>query len=165
QQVRLHHEGARRADCRRLVQLERCKNLKQDRGAQVGDDFSETVNRHGEVFVKRVGEDGQGIKNMYTRIPLHMMKDASKGVDFVTTIDSDTATAIKPGLVDALILQAYDALKGGVIPPDWAPGSANIKKLRYSHLHFSANYDETWGTAPNKPRYSNGHRQRKVHDG
>ncbi|KFA91377.1 hypothetical protein Q664_22225 [Archangium violaceum Cb vi76] len=112
-----------------------------------------------------MGEDGQGIKNMYTRIPLHMMKDASKGVDFVTTIDSDTATAIKPGLVDALILQAYDALKGGVIPPDWAPGSANIKKLRYSHLHFSANYDETWGTAPNKPRYSNGHRQRKVHDG
>jgi hypothetical protein len=141
------------------------QHVKEKRGMKSGDDVEAAVNWHGEVNVKRRGEDGRGIKNQYARIPLRMMKDASKGVDFVTTIDSDAATTLKRGFVDEIILQAYDALKGGVIPASWSPGSANIRRLRYSYLHFSANYAETWGTAPNKPRYVSGQRQRKIHDG
>lgn len=141
------------------------QHVKEKRGIKNGDDVSDAVNFHGEVNVKRRGEDGKGIKNQYARIPLRMMKDASKGVDFVTTIDTDAKTALKRGFVDDIILQAYEAFKGGAIPATWAPGSSNIKKLRYSYLHFSANYAETWGTAPNKPRYVSGQRKRKTHDG
>ncbi|MEO6833019.1 MAG: DUF2235 domain-containing protein [Chitinophagaceae bacterium] len=148
------------------------QNVKEGRGMKVTESIDDAVNWHGEVYVKRMGLDGLGIKNMYARIPLHMMKDASKGIAFNPKMDTAFATSIHPGMVDDIVLRAYSALKGGSVPASWsqskdnATASESIKTLRYSHLHFSANYEESAKVfAPNAPRYFKGQRTRKIHDG
>ena len=148
------------------------QNVKEKQGMKETDLIEDGVNWHGEVYVKRTGLDGKGIKNMYTRIPLHMMKAASTGIEFSPKINTAYNTSIQPGMVDDIVLRAYGALKSGIIPTSWSQSkdnvttTENIKVLRYNHLHFSANYEESLVVfAPNAPRYHNGQRTRKIHDG
>ncbi len=99
-----------------------------------------------------------GIKNQYSRIPLHIMADFAKESGIVLKNDIDQKEAVSPDLAGLHKRLKSEAKKGGSKVEDWQHNEPWLCELRHDHLHFSAHYD-TIGMAPS---FIEGTRKRKV---
>lgn len=138
--------------------------------------IKEAVNGHGQVFVERSGDtkipERPGLRNLYSRIPLHFMKKkaSENKVAFLETINSDEKTHIVPGKVPKVITDAYNMLIKYADTSNsinsWKICSPLLYDLRMNYFHFSANYKVAAKILhPYAPRYKGGVRTRKIHDG
>ena len=130
--------------------------------------LKDSISASGEVYVYRRGEDGVGIRNFYSRIPLHIMKENAMDSELAFTgIDMGDDTNLNKDNVPEIIFEAYATLrsyaKGPSSKSDWKVCSSMLAKLRRSHFHFSAQYGFTLGAYD--PRYEGDIRTRKIHDG
>ena len=141
--------------------------------------FAQAVNAGSEVFIRRYGRDGKGIRNLYSRIALHLMKEEAMkhGLIFSSEIESSTNTTItntdtegKP--IPLEIKHAYTlAVKiaqNTIQESDLMTNEPLPQLLRHDYFHFSAcwkKYGSVAQYASHVPRYKNVHRKRKIHHG
>jgi len=133
-----------------------------------------TVERQGEGQAEGQGDycTNKGIRNLYSRIPLHLMKDKAieNKLSFFSGINTDKKTTLesnKDDIIPDIILKANKLLKEYAKGPssrnDWKVCSPLINDLRKNYFHFSAQYGGFFDAKG--PRYENGTRTRKIHIG
>lgn len=120
---------------------------------------------HYELHIRR-----KPLSSRYSRIPLQLMSKKAESqhqVNFNKTLYTNVNTTLKEPFADDYILQAKKLLEsyanGTSKISDWFTSTPLLRALKKHHLHFSANYSKPFGAYD--PRYENGKRTRKIHEG
>ena len=121
---------------------------------------------HGSNLNTKLRVTRPGIRNHYSRIPLHLMVGYAKkkAIMFLSRIDDDEAVPATLGTVKDKIhdyVAQHDGLGARTSRPEhWHANTELLRQLRHDYFHFSAKIK-----LGHTPRIEHGERIRQVHRG
>jgi len=109
-----------------------------------------------------------GIRNRYSRIPLHIMADYAGKEGIVFDEDLGEIYPVPEELKRLKeAMGRYLELSKPSVPGDWRKNAPALTKLRHEYLHFSSHYGGSFDV--HRPRFANGsrggEREREIHEG